>query len=717
MNRKFLFFIILIICENLINSDFEDCSAFSCSLLSAGNDDQICLFSSNGCKPYFTSCSKLPTADCIKETIISDLKSKCEMDGTTCSLKDRPCSEYSYVSSYGVECHSLKATSPLKCYLDATDNENPCKPEGCIGDSEGDCKSHKPITDNGNINSLKICHWTGTSCIEKDRECSDYENTGADCYKLKATSPLKCYLDANDNENPCKPEGCIGDSEGDCKSHKPITDNGQVDESQKCDFKNGKCSAIIKECTEMSKDFCSNHVLADPKKQCYVKDNNCKEQYKTCKDYNDIAQAQRDKDDCEDIIIEGSFKCKFNSKNICEIPKCEDRDANTCNLIGPDDTHKCEYIDEKCIEVEIYKTCSLYKGNDRRICELIKPSESNMKCIFKEDSECALVQKECEEYIGAVLNEYECINNYKPLDDNLKCSFISNKCESQPKYCSYYKGTTPAECESIIPINKGEKYSIKCSYDTTMNKCIRKPKSCDDVGTEQECPLIIPEDSTKKCIYKNSKCIEEYKTCDEYNNDQNVDTIDKDTCEGITSIDGKICKYEVGTTTKHICKGETQVCNNDLDLTSFPTLCESIPLKNTWQKCKYEVGVGVCKKIDKNCKDIVFNQNENNKKEICKSAPVEVDNNVCIIRPDNSGCIEIDSSMAPKEESSSDGNSQNNPTTSSKSNSQNPSNNNKNGQGQQGQQGQTNAGTQQDDNSGKKIYLNKLLIIILCLLF
>ena len=701
MNRKFLFFTLLIICENLINSAYDDCSAFSCSSLSAGNNNQICLYSSTGCKAYFKECSELGESDCKKETIISDLKYKCEWDATTsaCVKKERPCSEYSIVSPYGATCFSLKAvTENTKCYFDGST----CKEEGCIGDTEVVCEGHFPIDDNGQVDGMKRCYLDGTTCKSKDRECSKYDsNLGVECYKLKAlTANTKCYLDGS----TCKEEGCIGDTEVVCEGHFPIDDKGKKDEFKKCVFQNG-CSTTLKPCTEMSKELCPNHVLADPKKKCYVKGNNCEEQYKTCKDYNDITQAQRNKDDCEDIIIEGSLKCKFNSNKVCEIPKCEDRDANTCNLIGPDDTHKCEYIDEKCIEVEIYKTCSLYKGNDRRICELIKPSESNMKCILKEDSECVLVQKECEDYNGAGINEYECINNYKPLDDNFKCSFISNACVSQPKYCSYYKGSTPSECESIIPINNSEKYSIKCSYDTTKNKCVRKPKLCGDAGSEQECPLIIPEDSTKKCIYKESECIEEYKTCEEYNNDQNVDTIVEDTCKKITSIDGKICKYEAGTTSRHICKGETQVCNNDLVLTSFPTLCGSIPLNNFGQKCEYKDGV--CQKIEKNCKDIVFNQNVSNKKEICKSAPVEGQNNVCIIRPDNSGCIEIDSSMAPKEE-------QNNPTTSSKGNSQNQSNNNKNGQGQQGQ---TNVGTQQDDNSGKKIYLNKLLIIILCLLF
>ena len=731
MNRKLLLFTILFVCESLINSAYDDCSAFTCSKLKVETGEK-CYLTGSKCQVHNDDCTKLTTqADCESNILFKELKSKCSWD-TTCKKADRKCADYSPVSSLGVVCKELKTTDDTSkiCVL----NGNTCKEElkseyGCSStENEANCKAQIPIDGNNKIEPLKKCVLKGTTCSSELKECEDHTELD-DCVSLLTSdnTKKKCFLEEQaDNSLKCKEKNikCEGYNDDvknendrlseDCAAIIPYIDNSNIDVDSKCELIDKKCKTVKKKCEEISNPItCINHKLDDDKKRCVYK-SGCIEQFKTCALY-DAQTTGKDNTGCEAIEEDSSHKCVFTSSSKCEntLKKCVDynSDSTSCNLISLNNTHKCAYVGSECIEQ--YKTCNLYTENDRIKCETIIPPEENMRCILKEDSKCESVPRDCEEHTED--NEYECINNYKPLDENYICVFNNakesgKKCEKRLKYeyeyCSYYSGTDETICSSIIPKNKGEKYSIKCKIED--NKCQRIEKPCSDGNTAQECSLIIPKNSKKMCIFKKtsettSECIEDYKTCEDFNNDKD----DKETnptnleakCKGIISIDGKKCKYTAptGTETRGTCSGEDKSCSG-FDSDEFGNACISIPLNDITKKCVYESGD--CKLETKSCSELVFNGNESGIEEKCNKAKVSDKNNVCISSSDKKSCIEVDKSIAPAS-----------PTTKPNGGSQNNEKSGSNAGTNKGQEQET------DNNFGKEIYLNKLLIIILCLLF
>ena len=738
MKKNLLLVTIIFICEVLIYSANDECSVLSCSSLNADTGKK-CFLTSTGCIAS-PECSSFTTEEtCTSNAYtIQPLTSKCAWKSGQCSKVDIPCSEYSQVKVSGVICKDLKATSPMKCYLkNANEETEACIEEGCSGANQEECEAHFPINDNGEVDNLKKCVFENNQCLTKFKECQDHESND-DCISLKASDPStkKCILTTT-NPIECKEEiiKCEGytytsgttNQETECEA---ITSKIEIsDPHLKCTWKNNQCITVKKECndieivndgeTSINQDkanICISHVLDDQSKRCYIKENICKEQYKTCKSYSDNV-SNKNENDCKDIVEDSSSKCVLEGNNCVKKQRsCNDNDLTsaTCNF-RLNDTHVCKY-ESTCKEAENYITCSKYTGNDTEKCESIVPPESNMKCILKEDSRCTLITKECEEYIGN--KEDECINNYKPLDDNYECSFKlpengSNKqCLKWPKakegYCSDYRGSDKTICESIIPINKGETYSIKCYFEN--GKCIRKEVPCSEGNDAIQCASIIPKNHKKICKYLTSSgtttCTEQHKTCEDFNGDKSVESNYKNICENIISIDGKICSHQNGNEENPMgtCSGQLRVCD-EFDRSTFPNICESIPLNDMTKKCVY-TNNGDCKMETKSCLELVFNGNESGIEEKCRSIQNVGENNVCVLRSDRRGCIIIDKSKDSKTPSSSSG-SNKNPSKSQGSSNSGTTGTNKKSESEQGN----------DNNSGKDTYINKLLIIILCLLF
>ena len=520
MNKKLLLFTILFVCESLIKSAYDDCSAFTCSKLAVGTGER-CLLTGSQCIVHYDSCTGLNQEKCTANNILfSEPSSKCSWANDACSKTDRPCEEYSIVSNLGVLCKNLKASSDDKiCVLNGATSactEQLKSAYGCSITTGGTCTDKIPIDVNNMIEPLKKCVGT-TTCSSELKQCGDHTNLD-NCVNLLTSDNTKkrCFLSGNTCEaKNIKCEAYNDDVEDedarvgtDCAAITPYiieSDNTiKVDVDSKCVLATDKkCKTVKKECTEISdQTICVNHVLDDNKKRCVYKSNSCIEQFKTCAFY-DAQTSGKNQPDCEAIEEDSSHKCVFTS-GTCEnkLKKCADYNSNSvsCNLISLNNTHKCEYTGTECIEQ--YKECQLYTGNDRKICESITPPEQNMRCILKEDSQCVSVPKECEEHTDD--NEYECINNYKPLDENYICSFNNannngQKCEKRLKfeyeYC--YLGDS-TNCASIKPKIKEEKYSIKCSL--VNDKCSRVEKPCSDGnGNNAElCASIIPKNSKKK---------------------------------------------------------------------------------------------------------------------------------------------------------------------------------------------------------------------------
>ena len=58
-------------------------------------------------------------------------------------------------------------------------------------------------------------------------------------------------------------------------------------------------------------------------------------------------------------------------------------------------------------------------------------------------------------------------------------------------------------CEAIRP-DDNKDYTQKCAYEE--NKCVTKPKKCEDAISKKECFYIKLENKDKRCAFPNGKC-------------------------------------------------------------------------------------------------------------------------------------------------------------------------------------------------------------------
>ena len=710
MNKKF-FFTILFFCQNLLIYA-DDCSVFSCSQLST-ETNQKCSFTGGTCKSYYTSCQGLNEGGCTATVQVFPLNKKCNWDNGVCQTVNRLCSEYSGTApSDGLTCESLEASAGKYC-ITLTDGK--CAEESGCPTDKTDCVNHKPLDSEHKWDHTRLCKEVGESCSSEPKLCGDFENNGDVCEKLSTSdnTKKKCFptnVAPNCVEQFTKCEYYSGTTESECtaiSSYIPEPDNYKCVFDTTCKTKKKECSDFDNEPTN-----CGKYTPENTSKRCVHTTINsepkCIEVFKTCSDYSNSQEA-KNSTFCEAIVEDLYHKCNYVSSSstcVSKQNKCEDYSSEaTCNTIQVNDTYKCKFDNGECIEVRQYKDCNLYTGKDRSICETITPPESNKRCILKNDEQCVSVPKECENYIGTGLNEYECINNYKPLDESYKCIFKNNACIKtfKYKYCSDYLGEESTICSNIEPTINDESYSIKCEMND-VHKCVRVEKGCSSGNSKsaEECSSIVPKNSKKKCILKGSTCDEEYKTCKDYNDDINEETISQSICEGITSNDGKKCKYTAPTSpqTRGTCTEDSTnkyKCDASFDITTFKNACISIKLNDISKQCVYDKGE--CTMESKTCLELTFNGNENGIEDICKSAEAS-ETKKCILSPEKTHCIEVDNSLVIDENSNNNGGNGDNGDNGS--NGGNENNNN-----------------QQENNSnfGKVIYLNILFVIILFLLF
>lgn len=722
MNKKFsLIFIILIIFLKFIICDNE-CSVYSCSNLTPETSDQKCTFNSK-CESKYTSCEEIKEEGQCDITKVSNWKIKlCTWDTNSCKSTLYKCSEYSDVSSeVGFNCEDLEPSTDGQYCI--TGKNGICVEEsGCSSDSTN-CENSYPLDLNHKWDHSKICDDSSGTCTARDKNCGEYKGDGDVCINLKTEddNKMKCFYDETKSPS-CfqKYTDCTyytGDNTNECEEISYYLD----DQTYKCVYSSTttpKCQKIKKGCSDFEDESsCESFSLTDSSKKCVFKKigsdavKKCYELYTTCNGYN--SATVKNQSHCEAIEEDSYSDCKWENSECVKKQKynCNDNDYKEnqplCDSVRLNSTYRCLYNDfqstgSKCVESIYYDNCTEYKGNDILICKKIIPPESNKRCILKDDKECVSVPKDCTDYDGD--NEYECINNYKPLDENYKCVFENGDCIPSLKYkfgeyCSQGDSTNLTYCESITPKNNGENYSIKCKWYEESEMCVRVEKTCDEVGTDAvKCSKIIPKDQNKRCIMKDGNCYTEYNNCTDYNSNTDVDFDTK--CGEIITNDGTRCEATGG-----MCKiktDKTYICDNSLDSLGSNFLenaCSNIRLSDISKKCVYNNGE--CTKETKICSEIELNGNENDIEQICEKAKVtDSTKKKCIISSDKTYCIEVDKSFTIEDNTNDNGGNND-------SNGGNGNNNNN----QQGQTEENNTG------SGKNIYINSLLIIILFLLF
>lgn len=143
-----------------------------------------------------------------------------------------------------------------------------------------------------------------------------------------------------------------------------------INTTHSCVYSNGKCDFSFKSCssyTGKDSSTCSSIILSSTYKKCQLVNEVCKEVDKTCEDYNSSLSM-------------------------------------TCSYLNPGNNKRCVYNDDKC-ETHYDNCADFTRGVDETKCKANIPSDSNHKCIWKNNA-CTEVNKECNDYSST--NYYSC---------------------------------------------------------------------------------------------------------------------------------------------------------------------------------------------------------------------------------------------------------------------------------------------------------------------
>lgn len=560
------------------------------------------------------------------------------------------------------------------------------------------------------------CIYSNSKCTSIYKSCSSYtvgEGKKIDskiCSSITATNIYrKCQV--NVDSNTC--EEVNKKCEDYIKNEGMNCEDLEAGVNQRCILFNGQCKAHYKKCEyikEEEKDKCGTNI-PDPNEystnkysKCFwdttdTSNQSCKPTERTCSEYDTYKEFYSD------------ISCKYFKPS-------DTKDTNK----------KCLYdtVKKKCYEG--YGDCTNYSGSEKSICQKYKQINSDnivdhlVKCDFNAQNKCESFPKGCSDFITGEDENY--CNSFTTEDSSItRCFLEDNKCKEKYISCAAYNSLDEGlrkenDCKAIKPLKSGTSKidsHVKCVMESKL--CTEKKKECSEITDEDTCIGHTLEDKPlKNCVFKDKKCIEQYSscsnyntnvaenkrnekectsiedplgkcvfvdkeciipvlynTCNEYNNNvENNKKNEKDCTSIIESPSGLKCVFTPKNgDTPAKCESKNYECS-DYNFDTLKTYCTSILDSNT-QKCTYNNGS--CTKTVKKCKEVIIYPVETDKSNegICNSAPTEGSNKICTLNKDKNGCIEQD--KPTQTESPID-----------------------------------------DNNSGEDKYLNKIFILILCLL-
>lgn len=670
-------------CENINSTcrfhEFNETCVATVNECSKGNGDQDfcehilpstfpqkkCIYDSldSNCKPSDIFCSDFNNG--IAGITFDPLKNRSLCDGFKASDDKKKClvDSNGHCNEFSVSCND--ATS---CETNLIDYTNRCKQDGsgtCVSSEKRDCVSTvKNVYENE-------CH--ELISLDSDKKCV-YKESSGECSavytlcKFYTTQPT-----CNDNIPLIQ------------KDNKYYYDLSRICKYDSQETGSEKCKPEYVDCesyTGDDKDICPNLKVSDSTTKRCVYDPTrtsgiCKEDYLSCKLYNDLKTSKR-REGCESVILD-------------------------------DPNKKCIYINEtdKCIETEFFSTCEEYKGLDKYICESIINPTNHTKCYLEKDRTCKERMFNCTE----VTTEEDCLYYAKPVDSRKKCVYSSGNCyeeyqrcedlppdeigscsslyqsmhngkdcyydseirlcrtinktcgrandedecnliaqsgvsdpdkkvcqynsgcEENYKYCSDYRGTDGPTCSGIKPYDdSGNKIdrAFKCTIQYNKVGCEKISKNCSEAGNDPIlCSLISPnirDNNIKYCAFINNSCTEQYKAC------ENITSTDT-TCT--TNIpQNYLTEHCEVRGSKCVSKKTCKEFNSGINYNQY--LCENIP------NCTFSSS-GVCQRkttID-TCKDIKFKFLNDKNEEICQNIETNNPYTKCVLKEDKSGCEEI----------------------------------------------------------------------------
>ncbi|MBO6109628.1 MAG: hypothetical protein J6P12_01990 [Methanobrevibacter sp.] len=466
-----------------------------------------------------------------------------EKEGKECSYINGECIE---IES---ECENYKGTKAEECEGIIPQN-NPISAK-CIFDS-GECKEvSKTCSDyiygqpqefcEEIHNDGKVCRYKNGICFEIEYDyCEDYKGENKSfCENLSISLPYhKCEFDST--------EGCI--TVPIYQKNCPISDflNCSIieleDDNKYCFPVSDECKEFYRDCSLINnEDECNSNIPADYERfKCTYKNGNCTQEP------IDYCAPYLFNNSCTQIKLSNETKiCQYLYEGCIETyKKCEFYEGTNqqeCESIAPEDylTIKCVFTEGKCKSVKRTSCTEDYTlrglGYYKDICKSIQPNDEDKYCYFKDsfkDYMCFEHYKECSLYKG---ND-EKICNQIITQNNEACEMQNGKCVTKTQYqCSDYEHnlnlTFPYSlrffCE-YIPVSDIMK---ECTYKVSDNSCVESEKQCYDFEGSanreicEKAPTLI---FWKKCVLESgtTKCTMEDKQCKEIN----LDSI-KETCE------------------------------------------------------------------------------------------------------------------------------------------------------------------------------------------
>ena len=650
-----------------VNKGCEDYSE-NCEKYTVSDINKICIFSSSGCKEQYKTCElynqnalNKNKADCESIEIYDDkLKRfnnslKCSFENGECSSRDKQCSDFLKER----ECTSFipKDTKKICLY-----SGNKCKEQykNCIlyennalNKNADDCESIKIYNDETrNFVNSPFCYFSNGRCSTTstgNEECSDFSGkSDYYCFHFKPqnTDKMCVYIDKQCKEQykTCELyDRRVSDkNKDDCESIILYDEEMAygVETNYKCAFIDGKCSTIIKNCSEIYDSYnCHKTNPADQNKKCiFLFDEDiCEEQFKTCELYD--KEAIKTKEICEKILpyeidgdnLDNDSKCVFeNSHCVRKKKECSDFDKQyNCKQFRLDDENKiCVFENGKCKEQ--YKSCSLYNNDinkNEEGCKAIKyyilysdGSVGNIDyrkfCVY-ENNVCKDKEiKTCEDY-ESWLDEKYCTTKY--FDSFYKrCIIKDNKCITDYTKCPGTRENVSREvCQSII-LSYLHQYSCQLNEESETLYC--------NYGEWH--PY-----SYKKCFIENGKCVEKYIFCSDYSGNN------KEYCESI--IPHKDYNTSLELTFKCVMgkSGCEMVPRNCSEAKTREECMNKILAYGI--KCSYEDNE--CKTLYTDCSSYNSYIGDNIDRSICESIELEDHSSKCVFRRmfDRYYCIEI----------------------------------------------------------------------------
>ena len=454
----------------------------------------------------------------------------------------------------------------------------------CLYPSHDKCYSKSPCSEGTDTCSERVHPWANIykcvdgsdgQCIEKKKECSDYDTTTGDqCGNLDPGDTTKKRCDSPHLEDIVSPR---------CKSHFNLCEDFEDADETTCrlnipsdplreciwNTESTKCETKYKTCLDTSIpgsiDNC--HLLPVSEagktagKKCIFSGASCVEDYAHCEDYKeDVSSTCTDIKPLklDEINYDVMKKCAFDASKetkCYEVNKYVNCGDYTTGLGNPElclslkssdpENKRCVYRYKSDACEDQYKTCELYNNKEVKNeadCKNVILLEKSKKCIWNSDYECETADKECNYYKSYLPPEF--CTEITLKDNNKHCMLIRSECKENYINCAAYKGKDKETCENI---SLGTPYS-KCILERD-SKCVQKTLTCLEATTQDQCANAKPSDDKKECIFYNGNCIENYKTCEDYQGNNKL------ICERIFQFNGKKCVFDSAK-----CKSYKKIC-------------------------------------------------------------------------------------------------------------------------------------------------------------